>query len=173
MYVLPQQTAGPRWVAGTVSDADDSSCIITLSDGRTFRRHFDHVRLRRPSITGEPVQLPPVSREELLPAKSASPVPSGSPASGVPPVSRSTAPRPWPVESPTRNQTQSGSRQRTAPPQQREDFSNVPTRQLESAELPRQRDEMAPGLAVEPVLRRSTRERTQTDFFGERVNEMC
>ncbi|XP_043216458.1 uncharacterized protein K02A2.6-like isoform X5 [Amphibalanus amphitrite] len=54
MYVLPPATSGPRWLPGTVRQVDGCSCWILLEDGRTFRRHFDHVRLR-------PVPLPDVS----------------------------------------------------------------------------------------------------------------
>ena len=83
MYILPQQSAGPRWIAGTVSHADDSSCVITLSDGRSFRRHFDHIRLRRPFIADETAELPPASLRELPlplplpPAESRSPPQQG------------------------------------------------------------------------------------------------
>ena len=47
MFVLPLPAAGPKWLPGVVRQVDGCSCWIELLDGRSFRRHFDHVRPRQ------------------------------------------------------------------------------------------------------------------------------
>ena len=41
-----------KWLAGVVTDKHGPlTCLITLDDGRIFRRHLDHIRLRTNCLT--------------------------------------------------------------------------------------------------------------------------
>ena len=37
---------GPKWLPGSVTTFQETTCIVTLEDGRMFRRHKDHIRYR-------------------------------------------------------------------------------------------------------------------------------
>ena len=63
MFVLPQPAAGPKWLPGVVRQADGCSCWIELFDGRSFRRHFDHVRHRHSRVPD--VMSPQHGRHQL------------------------------------------------------------------------------------------------------------
>ena len=41
---LQDVVAGKRWSAGKVTWVSGQLCDVMLPDGRTFRRHMDHVR---------------------------------------------------------------------------------------------------------------------------------
>ena len=46
MYVMRKIHAGSKWLPGIVTECQGSSCTVRLLDGRNFRRHIDHIRLR-------------------------------------------------------------------------------------------------------------------------------
>lgn len=96
MYVLPSPSSGSKWVPGVVTQADQSSCFVTLEDGRSFRRHFDHVRLRPTDVSVENSALAPVPA-----ASTSTPV--------LPSLPVSTTPAPPSLESPPRENPTQGS----------------------------------------------------------------
>ena len=46
MYVMRKIHDSSKWLPGIVTVCQGSSCTVRLLDGRNFRRHVDHIRLR-------------------------------------------------------------------------------------------------------------------------------
>lgn len=46
MYVMGKMQGTSKWLPGIVTECQGSSCTVRLLDGRNFRRHVDHIRLR-------------------------------------------------------------------------------------------------------------------------------
>ena len=157
---------GPRWLPGLVTACHGMACVVKLQDGRSFRRHIDHIRLRNMDIaeSTDPADVPGQQGEAQQGgsmAAAVSALPSLlSPHLGLPPSSSVVAPAvsssaweapPGPASTPPL-----GSPIRAEPPP------------LSSSE---HQVERFPEMPVTPMpvttpLRRSTRISRQPDRYG-------
>ena len=104
---------GPRWIKGKISSCNGPlSYEVTLTDGRRFRRHVDHIQLRQEAssapdtsddFTAFPTDSPdPPIKSSPPPTPSPPPVKTPSVSPAVPPPV--TTPRvPAPVRRSQRN----------------------------------------------------------------------